>query len=228
MPMSLENVFLFLEEFSRSPVIQLVIAFSTIWAVLVAARSAKLAARANREAAKIGEESVRIGKENTAHNAAMLAQSDRHNRLSVRPVLIKFNSFEIEDGGVSFVTGIRNSGMGPAVIRSIKFFHKGAEVTAPIWSDAPLEVAKLCLADINLRWWSRRHGSLGKGSALIVGKESVLLEVFFPFEQKQGDRTSKKTADYIKKIVDDASTESGYEVVFTSVYGDEQFDPLKA
>jgi hypothetical protein len=176
---------------------------------------------------KIGEESVRIGKENTTHNAAMLAQSDRHNRLSVRPVLIKFNSFDIEDGGVSFVTGIRNSGMGPAVIRYIKFFHKGEEVTAPIWSDAPLEVVKLCLANVNLRWWARRHGSLGKGSALIVGKESVLLEVFFPFEQKQGDRTSKKTADYIKKIVDEASAESGYEVVFTSVYGDEQFDPLR-
>jgi hypothetical protein len=220
--MSFEEIVQLLEEISQSNIIHLVIAIVTIWAVLVAVRSARVAAKSS-------EESSSIAKENTAHNAALLEQADKHHRLSVRPLMIKFERFTIENDGVSFVVGVKNVGVGPAVIRSIRFFFKKEEViSSGNWSDAPLELCRRCLAGTEIRGWSKAHGSLGQGAAIAHGDETVFLHAFFPFEQRPGDRTSKLTADQIKTTVRNACGDSGYVVNYTSIYGDEDFKPVSS
>jgi hypothetical protein len=101
----------------------------------------------------------------------------RHNRLSVMPHLDWNRAITRTNEGVVVRFLLKNSGVGPAIIRSRVFLFNGSAVATH--GDVVEELATRCFAD-RVPHQVRHHSLPGIGSIMPAGQELCVAEVFFP------------------------------------------------
>lgn len=106
---------------------------------------------------------------------AILAR--RHNRLSVRPLLVSVVDRKIDDAGAEITLLVRNCGVGPAIVKERGFWRDGK----PFLADADDEVSAVLQHALASKYpWSlKKHGLPGIGTAIPPGGEHVIASVFF-------------------------------------------------
>jgi len=105
----------------------------------------------------------------------------RHHRLSVRPHISKLTEVETSGKKAGFV--IVNSGLGPALIKSIRIFVDGEEhiIKRPShWKDL---IDKLDLPMDGFKYYI-----IGEKDAINAGSRELLLQIFFPTEMSNHDK----------------------------------------
>lgn len=132
----------------------------------------------------------------------------RHNRLSVTPHLTGHDSRNATNEGVTFTCDIRNSGLGPARIKSFTLFLDGKPFTTP--DDNPVEAIFKELLNgkaqyvLKRTWWARKNRN---GLSLIAGQSVSFCEVFFPALTKADE---EKVNDLAKRMALRIEYESFY------------------
>lgn len=133
----------------------------------------------------------------------------RHNRLSVRPLLVSHRDKSINNLGVEITITVRNYGVGPAIIKK-RYFTIDGEVFEPKEPsvDEVSAVAEILLGG-RTRYFLRQHGLPGIGAAIPQGGEHVIARVFFP------EVTSNHIEDVLKQLA-----EVKMYIFFESLYGE--------
>lgn len=103
----------------------------------------------------------------------------RHNRLSVRPLLVWHIDRRNCKGSCSITFLVKNLGIGPAVIKDRYFTKDNSRFNPNISTDEVGEFLKYAIKD-KIKYELKRYGLPGKGSAIPSQVEFVVAEIDFP------------------------------------------------
>jgi hypothetical protein len=125
----------------------------------------------------------------------------RHNRLSVRPHLVVFTDRSLSNNQATFVVKIRNTGLGPAIVKSYVVFVDGNPF--PI-ADGAVVLSTLCtiLSRPVPRFGYHR---LAPGDAIARDQELVLLSAEFNCANRQDYETAMKCFERVSARLSYAS-----------------------
>ena len=104
----------------------------------------------------------------------------KHNRLSVRPILVWERSRIVRNDGIELIYSVRNHGVGPAIIRDRFFLLKGNRFsTEDAHGDEILELSQALLKD-KIQYFLLQHGLPGTKTTIPQNGEHVIARVYFP------------------------------------------------
>ncbi len=135
----------------------------------------------------------------------------RHNRLSVRPLLVWHIARNSTDTSSSIRYSVRNLGLGPTVIRD-RYFLKDSRRFAPLplkTDEVAAFVASLLGNKVNYRL--RQFGLPGKDAAIPSQSEFVIADVEFP-------GASPQQLEIIEELVGDAAFRINYESMYREAF----------
>jgi len=132
-----------------------------------------------------------------------------HNRLSVRPHLVRSIDRHVDGTGTEMTLRIKNCGIGPAIVRERGFCIDGKPFEPPeAESDEVSAIFKFALGS-KYPWQLRRQGLPGIGTAIPPGGEHVIASVHF---------------NQYSRAMADAAVESAGDIYFflkyESLYGE--------
>ncbi len=118
-------------------------------------------------------------------------QNDRHNRLTVKPLLALSTDKRMGDDGInSYKLSIMNCGVGPAVIKNFILRYEGEEISRNNYQDYREFMSKI------LKGYSNASiGSLSPDSALGVGDTKMLWT--FKYDPQKDDISFAKELDVL-------------------------------
>lgn len=104
----------------------------------------------------------------------------RHNRLSVRPLLVWNTSRTRFDAGCEFTFTVCNYGVGPAIVRDRYFTIDGKRFTPDEKEVDELEALAKHVLGQTVLYSLKQHGLPGVGSAMKEGSELTVARLHFP------------------------------------------------
>lgn len=128
-----------------------------------------------------------------------------HNKLSVRPLLDSNTARAWDDSGLTLSFTIRNVGVGPAIVRAVRFFYDGEPAAA---TETIESLVRRSLASA-VAFRIRQHGLPGIGCGMPPGSEHCLVRIEFPKLVAAGE-----------ELVDARLDAIGIEIDYESLYGD--------
>ncbi|EIP96823.1 hypothetical protein OpiT1DRAFT_01248 [Opitutaceae bacterium TAV1] len=154
-------------------------------------------------------------------NRKTLEMHREHNRRSVRPNLTKATHTDLRETGIILEMAIVNTGIGPALIRNMRFFLDGKPFNGTgNFGDLAGELLDQCFPADR---WERKilfHGTLGEGTGVPANGKKIIASAFFPLKQPQQTFANHMA---LKKAVLAEDSRAGYAVTYTSVYEQEEW-----
>lgn len=104
----------------------------------------------------------------------------RHNRLSVRPLLVWHIGRKSAANGASITYSVRNLGLGPAVIKDRHFTKDGARFAVPTVSTDEVNAFVEYVLRRKVQYQLQTFGLPGRGAAIPSQGEVVIADIHFP------------------------------------------------
>ena len=133
----------------------------------------------------------------------------RHNRLSVRPLLVWHVGRTADPGSSTIAYSVKNLGLGPAVIRDRYFTKDAARFLPPDLKTDEVGAFVEAVLGSKVPYKLRKFGLPGKRAAIPTQCEVVVAEIEFPGASPEQ-----------LKVIEEIAGETGFHIAYESMYGE--------